>query len=263
VAVAAVLNAEHCEIYTDVDGVYTADPRLVPQARKIHRISYDVMLEMAASGAQILHSRAVEFGKKFDVPIHVRSSLTDVAGTMIMQENKQDRMDVTHLEEIAVQGVTLKRDLALVALIGVPNRPGVAAAIFKAVADATILVDDIVQNIHDDGKEADIGFSIQANDVAHARQICESLADSIGISAVEVDEDVCKVAAIGAGMRSYAGIAATMFQALADAKINIENISTSEIVISCMVRRQDGAKALQVVHDAFGLHQDSDAAPSG
>jgi len=244
-ALAAVLDAKLCEIYTDVDGVYTADPRVVPQARKLDAISYEVMLEMAAAGAGVMHSRAIEFGKKFDVPIHVRSSLTDSEGTMIMSE--------THgMEAISVQGVTLKEDLAVVSLNGIPNATGVAAKIFAEVARNNILVDDIVQNIYDGGRLANLGFSTNADDAVEARIVCERIASELG-GTVEVDEGVSKVSAIGVGMRTHTGIASTMFEALARAQVNIENISTSEIVISCIVRRDDGPKALRFIHDAFGL----------
>lgn len=245
-ALAAVLEAEVCEIYTDVDGVYTADPRIVPKARKIDRIPYDVMLEMAAAGAGVMHSRAIEFGKKFSVPIHVRSSLTDAKGTMIMHET-------TDMEAIAVQGASLTEDLAVVSLIAVPNTAGVAARIFAEVASHHILVDDIVQNIYDGGKLANLSFSTKAGDAREAKVICEKYAAELGIGAVEIDEGVSKVSAIGVGMRTHAGIASTMFDALAKAEINIENISTSEIVISCIVRKEDGPKALQFIHDAFNL----------
>jgi len=247
-ALAAVLNAQICEIYTDVDGVYTADPRLVPQAVKIDAISYDTMLEMAASGAGVVHSRAIEFGKKFDVPIHVRSSLTDTPGTMIMAETEG-------MEAIAVRGVTLKQDIGTVSLIGVPNKAGTAAAVFDRIARQNVLVDDIVQSIYDDGKQANIAFSTDVSDLAEARHVCEELATEMGISAVKIDKDACKVSAIGVGMRTHSGIAGTMFKALADANISIQYIFTSEIVISCIIRRSDGPTALNQVHDAFGLNE--------
>lgn len=245
-ALASVLGAEVCEIYTDVDGVYSADPRFVPQARKIDRISYDVMLEMAAAGAGIMHSRAIEFGKKYNVPIHVRSSMTDAKGTMIMAET-------TDMEAVVVRGVTLKQELAVVELIGVPNRPGMAADIFAEIARHSILVDDIVQNVYDGGKIANLGFSTNASDADEALTVCRRLAEQYGIKAVEVDREVAKVSAIGVGMRTHTGVASTMFEALAKAQVNIEYISTSELVISCIVKREDGAKALKFVHDAFGL----------
>jgi aspartate kinase len=245
-ALAALLDAEVCEIYTDVDGVYTADPRKVPQARKIDQISYGVMLEMAAAGATVMHPRAIAFGKKFDIPIHVRSSATDAEGTMIMQETPG-------MEAVSVQGVTLREDLAVVSLNGVPNTPGIAARIFAEVARHHILVDDIVQNIYDGGTLANLGFSTSAGDAAGARAVCERLAADLGIEHVEVDEEVSKVSAIGVGMRTQSGTASTMFDALAKNEINIKNISTSEIVVSCIVRREDGTKALKHIHDAFGL----------
>ncbi len=252
-ALAAVLEAPLCEIYTDVDGVYTADPRLVPKARKIDAISYDTMLEMAAAGATVMHSRAIEFGKKFNVPIHVRSSLTDAKGTMIMAETPD-------MEAIAVQGVTLREDLAFISLNAVPNTPGVAARIFAEIARNHVMVDDIVQNVYDGGAFANLGFSTNTPDVAEARAVCERLAETLGIGSVAVDEDVSKISAIGVGMRSHSGIASTMFDALAKAKINIENISTSEIVISCIVRRDDGPRALRFLHDAFGLDEQGNEA---
>lgn len=246
VALAAVLHAERCEIYTDVDGVYTADPRLVPQARKIDEISFEVMLEMAAAGAGVMHSRAIEFGKKYGVPIHVRSAMTDARGTMIIPETPG-------MEAVVVQGVTLKEELAMISLLGVPNTAGIAARIFAEVARNHILVDDIVQNIYDHGRFANLSFSTNAPDAREAGRICERLGRELGIARVEVDEGVSKVSAIGVGMRTHTGAAALMFEALSRAEVNIENISTSEIVISCIVRREDGPRALRCVHEAFGL----------
>lgn len=243
---AAVLGASVCEIYTDVDGVYTADPRIVPQARKLECVSYDVMLEMAASGAGVMHSRAIEFGKKFDVPIHVRSSLTDVKGTMIMSETPG-------MEEIAVEGVTLKEDLAVISLNAIPNTTGVAARTFAEVARNHILVDDIVQNIYEGGRLANLSFSTNASDAHEAHAVCSRIVAEMGTGRVEIDEGVSKISAIGVGMRTHTGIAATMFDTLSRAEINIENISTSELVISCLVRKEDAHTALRLVHGAFGL----------
>ncbi|MCP4251008.1 MAG: aspartate kinase [bacterium] len=251
-ALAAVLEADTCEIHTDVDGVYTADPRQVPQARKIDRISYDEMLEMAAAGAGVMHSRAIEFGKKFNVPIHVRSALTDAPGTMIMAETPG-------MEDVTVRGVTLKEDLAEITLTGVPNRPGIAAEIFIEIAKHHVLIDDITQTIYEDGRIANIGFSTTSAYLAEARVACDHVIQTLGVGGVEIDEDVSKVSAIGVGMRSHTGVASTMFAALSEAEINIETISTSEIVIGCVVRRQDGPRALQVVHRAFKL-DDADGA---
>ena len=252
-ALAAALEAGTCEIYTDVDGVYTADPRYVPQATKIDEISYEIMLEMAAVGASVMHSRAIVFGKKFHVPIHVRSSLTDAKGTMIMEETPG-------MEEIVVQGVTLKEDLAVVSLGAVPNHAGIAARIFAEVARNHILVDDIVQNIYGNGAFANMGFSTNASEAVEVRAVCERLAQEMDIGSVEVDEGLCKVSAVGVGMRTHTGIAAKMFQALADAKINIENISTSETVTGVIVRSEDGPKALRCIHDAFGLDKSNNSA---
>jgi aspartate kinase len=245
-ALAAVLGGKVCEIHTDVDGVYTADPRIVAQARKIDEISYELMMEMAGAGATVMHSRAIEFGKKFSVLIHVRSSLTDAKGTMIMAETPE-------MEAISVQGVTLKEDLAVVSLYAVPNAPGVAAGIFAEVARHNVLVDDIVQNIYDGGKLANLSFSTSAGDAARASAVCERLAAELGRARVTMKEGLSKVSAVGSGMRTHTGIAATMFAALAAAGINIENISTSEIVTSCIVRSEDGPIALRCIHDAFHL----------
>ncbi len=250
VALAAALNADLCEIYTDVDGVYTTDPRIVPQASKIDRIAYDEMLELASLGAGVMHSRAIEFGKKYNVPIHVRSSLTDVAGTMIVAESKG-------MEDIAVRGATLKRDMAAMVLIGVPNEPGMAARIFARIAEHNVIVDDIMQNIYQDGKTANIGFTVAGGDLSEARSIGEQLAEELGLKAVETDEHVAKVSIVGIGMRSHTGVAAKMFRVLFEAGINIEHISTSEIMLSCIVPEHQAEKALQAVHAAFELDQPS------
>jgi len=254
-ALATVLSAEVCEIYSDVDGVYSADPRLVPQARKIDRISYDEMLEMAAAGAGVIHSRAIEFGKKYNVPIHVRSSLTDVPGTMVMAETEG-------MEAITVRGVTLKEDLAVVTLTGVPNRPGIAADIFAEISRHGILIDDITQTLYEDGRIANIGFSTTTAYLSEARMACEVVREQLGLGGVDIDEEVSKVSAIGVGMRTHTGVAARMFQSLSAAGVNIDAISTSEIVISCIVPRQDGPRALEAVHDAFNLDEPNPSAES-
>jgi len=246
VALAAVLEAEVCEIYTDVDGVYTADPRLVPQARKIGRVSYDEMLELASLGAGVVHSRGIEFGTKYQVPIHVRSSMTDNKGTMIVPETPG-------MEDVIVRGVTLRRDLARIRLNRVPNRPGSAARIFERVNAHHLVVDDIIQNVTGDGTMVDIDFTIDLEDAPQARALCEMLAQEMDIGSVQVEDQVSKVSIVGVGMRSHTGVAARMFRALADSQINIENINTSEIVISVIVRRDDGEKALRALHAAFQL----------
>jgi len=247
-ALAVVLGAKVCEIYTDVDGVYTADPRLVPQARKIDAISYDEMLEMAATGAGVMHSRAIEFGKKFDLPIHVRSSLTDATGTMIKSED-------AGMESVSVRGVTLKEDLAFILLVGAPNSLGVASRVFSRIADRQIMVDDIVQGVYDGGKLANLGFLVGSADFSEARTVCEQLSREIGITGVEVSEKVSKVSVIGIGMRSHSGVAAMMFDALAGAEVGIEEVSTSEIVISCVVRHDDGPRAVRALHETFRLDE--------
>ncbi len=249
VALAAAVGAEVCEIYTDVDGVYTTDPRIVPQARKMDEISYDEMLELASLGAGVMHSRSIEFGKKYDVPIHVRSSLTDSKGTLIVPET-------AGMEDIVVRGVTMKRDLARVVLIGVPNKPGIAARIFARIAQHNIVVDDIIQNIYEHGREANIGFTTTPGDAKEAAVVCGEMAKDVGFKDVEVDESVAKVSIVGIGMKTHTGVAARMFTALAENQINIQNISTSEIVISVIVDQKDGERALQVLHAAFGLDKD-------
>ena len=246
VALAAVLQAAECEIYTDVDGVYTTDPRIVPQARKMDYISYDEMLELASLGAGVMHSRSIEFGKKYNVPIHVRSSLTDAKGTFIVAETPG-------MEQIVVRGVTLKRDLARVELVGVPNEPGLAARIFARIAEHNIVVDDIIQNVYGRGREANIGFTTTLADVKEARVLCQQLCKELGIRDVETDENVAKISIVGIGMKTHTGVASRMFKALGEAKINIQNISTSEIVIGCLIDKKDGEQAVRLLHEAFEL----------
>jgi len=249
VALAAVVKAEACEIYTDVDGVYTTDPRIVPQARKMDVICYDEMLELASLGAGVMHSRSIEFGKKYDVPIHVRSSLTDSQGTLIMAETPG-------MEQIVVRGVTLKRDLARVLLVGVPNKPGIAAQIFARIAEHNIVVDDIIQNIYEHGSEANIGFTTTMSDAKEAKVVCDKLVSELGIREIEVDDSVAKVSVVGIGMKTHTGVASRMFNALADGKVNIQNISTSEIVVSCLIDQKDGDRSVQILHAAFELDKE-------
>ena len=246
VALAAALKAKECEIYTDVDGVYTTDPRLVPQATKVSEITYDEMLELASLGAGVMHSRSIEFGKKYNVPIHVRSSLTDIEGTMIVAET-------SGMEGIVVRGVTLKKEVARIVLVGVPNKPGVAAQIFARIAEHNIVVDDIIQNVFDKGNEANIGFTTSLNDAGEAQLVCEKLAKEMKLRAVETDQKMAKVSIVGIGMKTHTGVASKMFNALSKAKINIQNISTSEIVVSCLIDGKDGEKALKALHAAFEL----------
>ncbi len=245
VAIAAVLKADVCENYTDVDGVYTADPRIVPNARKLDSISYDEMLELASLGVNVLHNRAVEFAKKYDVPIHVRNSQNSRKGTMIVAET-------TAMEEIVVRGAALKEKLARVTLKNVPDQPGVAARVFHAIADAGIVVDDIIQTTADD-KTATLSFTVDLTELGDAKAVCEKLCTSLKGAEAGYETDLAKVSVVGVGMRVHTGVAERMFGALAKAGVNIRNITTSEIKISCIIDREQGKDALRTVHDAFNL----------
>ncbi|MDX2115366.1 MAG: aspartate kinase [Planctomycetota bacterium] len=251
VAVAAALGAARCDIFTDVDGVYTADPRLVPTARKLRTISYEAMLEMASLGAKVMHDRSVKFGAMYRVPIHVRHSQKDEQGTVICAEEQQ-------VEKKELTGVALRQNLGRVTLTGVPDSPGVAARIFAGLAEANISVDDIIQTVTSVGGragkgEATISFTVDHGDLADIRPLVDAMLDDIGGGAARIDVGFAKVSAVGVGIRSHAETAAVMFRALADAGINIANITTSEIKISAIVEKADGERALRTVHDAFGL----------
>jgi len=254
VALAAVLGADACEIYTDVDGVYTTDPRVVPEARKIDRISYDEMLELASLGARVMHSRSIEFAKKYGVPIHVRSSFSDAEGTWIVAEADARRLGVT------VTGAALAKDEARITILGVPDRPGVVHRIFRAIAEANIVVDMIVQNVAKEGR-TEVSFTIDASDLGEALPTAQAAAEAIGASGVNHESGVSKVSVVGLGMRTHTGVATSMFEALAEAGVNIEMITTSEIKISVLVRRASGAEALRAVHRAFGLERASAVYP--
>jgi len=246
VAIGAVLKADVCENYTDVDGIFTADPRIVPNARKIDRISYDEMLELANLGASVLQTRAVEFAKKYNVPIHVRNSQNDKIGTWIVAET------IT-MEHIVVSGAALKKELIRVTIKNVPDRPGVAAKIFGDIAAANIVVDDIIQNVMDDNT-ASISFTVENGDLQDIKPVVEKLIKELGAQSQAIYQgDLAKVSVVGVGMRVHTGVAQLMFKTLADAKINIQNITTSEIKISCIISKEQGPKALQIVHDAFEL----------
>ncbi|MCK4625986.1 MAG: aspartate kinase [Phycisphaerae bacterium] len=245
VAVAAAIGAKVCENYTDVDGVYTADPNIVPNARKIARISYDEMMELSSLGASVLHNRAVGFAKKYSVPIHVRSSLHNRKGTMIVKETEE-------MERIVVSGAALKKNLASVSLRNVPDRPGVAAGIFHAIAAAKIIVDDIIQ-IETGPKLATISFTVDLHTLPEVRRVCRKLFRQMKGTTIECEKNLAKVSVIGLGMRVHTGVAEKMFAALAEGSINIRNITTSEIKISCIIDKLDGPKALRLVHDAFDL----------
>jgi aspartate kinase len=248
VAIGAVLSADVCENYTDVDGIYTADPRIVKNARKIDRISYDEMLELSGLGASVLQTRAVEFAKKYDVPIHVRNSQNDSEGTWIVAETK-------NMEHIVVSGAALKKDLIRVTIKNVPDHPGVAARIFGEIAAANIVVDDIIQNVMDDNT-ANISFTVEHGDLHDIKPVVERLVKELGGKTdAAYRDDLAKVSVVGVGMRVHTGVAQRMFKALADARVNIQNITTSEIKISCIIDREQAPKALQIVHDAFELEK--------
>ncbi len=246
VALAAVLGADACEIYTDVDGVYTTDPRVVPEARKIDRISYDEMLELASLGAGVMHSRSIEFAKKYDVPIHVRSSFSDAPGTWIVAEADAKRLGVT------VTGAALAKDEARITILGAPDRPGVVHSLFHTIAASNIVVDMIVQNVATEGT-TEVSFTVATGDLAETILAAESAAKAIGAQAVTHKAEVAKVSVVGLGMRTHTGVATMMFEALAKAGINIEMITTSEIKISVLVDRPLAVEALRAVHRAFGL----------
>jgi aspartate kinase len=247
VAVAAALKADVCEIYTDVDGVYTTDPNICPEARKISRISYDEMMEMASLGAKVLQIRSVEFAKKYNVPIHVRSSFNDKSGTWVVKEDEK-------MEKVLVSGVTLSKNEARITITRVPDRPGVASKIFSPISDAHIVVDMIIQNTSSDGS-TDLTFTIPKGDLKKAMKLVKKTADEIKAQSVMADENIVKVSIVGAGMVSHAGVASQMFTALAKENINILMISTSEIKISCVVEAKYGELAARVLHQAFGLEK--------
>ncbi|MBP7948676.1 MAG: aspartate kinase [Verrucomicrobiales bacterium] len=250
IAMAAAIRADLCQIFTDVDGVYTCDPRIVPDARKIPVISYDEMLEMASSGSKVMQSRSVEFASKFGVPFEVRSSLNTHSGTLVTKESMK-------MEAVVIRGISLERDQAKVTIQGLPDQPGVACQVFEVIAQANVNVDMIVQNVGQDGK-ARISFTIHKNDLKKAQTDLESLASRIGPAVkVKSDAGIAKLSAVGIGMRSHSGVAAQLFRALGDAGINIEMITTSEIKISVTLDETRAEDAARVVHQAFKLHEAS------
>ncbi len=247
VAVAAAIGASVCEIYTDVDGVYTTDPNICPTARKIDRISFEEMLELASLGAKVLQIRSVEIAMKYGVPIHVRSSFSDAPGTWVQGEDKA-------LEEVVVAGVAYDKNEARVHLVGVEDRPGVSAKIFSAIAEKNVSVDMIIQNVtRGDDPRADVTFTVSKTDLQRVKSFIEETAKGLGAREVRYDEDVVKISIVGLGMRSHAGVAAKMFQLMADEGINIQAISTSEIKISCLVAAKYTELAVRALHDGFGL----------
>jgi len=245
VALAAAIKGDMCEIYTDVDGVYTADPRIVPDARKLDTIYHDEMLELASLGVGVLHPRAVEIAKKFRVALCVRSSFANTPGTIITEE--PDKM-----EAVIVRGAAVNSDEAKVTVIGVPDQPGIAANILGKVAGRNVNLDMIIQNVGRDGK-ADLTFTVMKNDLQEALEACKKAGEEMGAAGVVADDNIAKVSVVGVGMRSHSGVAERMFRALADEKINIQMISTSEIKISCVVAKDRAADAMRAVHKAFEL----------
>lgn len=245
VALAAALHADMCEICTDVAGVYTTDPRIVPTARKLDKIYYDELLELASVGAGVMHTRSVEFGKKYAVPLYICSTHDAEPGTMVTHEE-------TDMEHLVISSLALDLNEAKLSLMGVPDKPGVAARIFERIAEHNIVVDMIIQNVGARGY-SDLSFTVPKADLTEARQVAQELVQELGAREALVDADIAKVSAVGVGMRSHSGVAAAMFAALAKAGINIDMISTSEIKISCVVRAANGERAVRTLHDAFEL----------
>ena len=248
VALAATLAAEVCEIYTDVEGVYTADPRIVPRARKLDVLSHEEMLELSAAGARVLVVRAVEYARNYGIPIHVRSSFTDAPGTWVKEETET-------MEKAIISGIAHDSSEAKVTITGVPDRPGIAAQLFRTLATEGINVDMIVQNISSEGN-TDISFTVPRGDLDSAEPVIDAVAERIGARGIATDPDVAKISLVGAGMRTHPGVAAQMFETLAEAGINIEIISTSSIRISCVVRGDKIERAVRAVHDAFRLSEE-------
>ncbi len=247
VALAKAIDADVCEIYTDVDGIYTTDPRLVPAARKLKEITFDEMLEMASLGAQVMQARSIEVAKRFNIPLHVRSSYSKEEGTMIVKSVKK-------IEDVAVTGVTSSKNEAKITICAVPDKPGVSAQIFNAIAKAGVNVDVIVQNVSHT-KKTDISFTVPKADLVKGLKATEDVAKAIGAATVLHDKDIARVSIVGSGMRSHQGIAAKMFEVLADAKINIEMIATSEISISCIIALDKADMAVKSLHKGFSLEK--------
>ena len=245
VALAAALDAEVCEIYTDVAGIFTADPRIVPDARKLDRVSYEEMLDMAATGGRVLALRSVEFARNYGVPVHVRSSFSWEPGTWVVREEEI-------MEQAIISGVTHDLGEAKITIAHVPDRPGIAARLFRALADDSVNVDMIVQNVSTEG-HTDISFTVPKDDVARTQKVVEHIVDDLEASGYTADENVGRVSLVGAGMKTHPGVAATMFETLANEQVNIEMISTSSIRISCVVAADDVERAVRVLHDAFEL----------
>jgi aspartate kinase len=247
VAVAAALKADLCDIYTDVDGVYTTDPNMVPQARKLDKISYDEMLELASLGAKVLQTRSVEFAKKYNVPVRVLSSFNDNPGTLVTKEDSD-------MEKVVVSGVAYDKNQVKVTVQGVPDKPGVAARIFNTVSDNNVVVDMIIQNIGEGGL-TDMSFTVPKTDSKKIMEVMKKVVTEIGAKDVNIQDDIAKISIVGVGMRSHSGVAAKMFSALAKEGINIMMISTSEIKISCVIDAKYTELAVRVLHDAFEMEK--------
>ena len=257
VALAAALEADVCEIYTDVDGIFSADPRVVPNARKLKTVTYEEMLELAASGAKVLHLRCVEYARRYDLPIHVRSSFTTNEGTWVVKDHPQGG----EMEQAIISGIAHDKSEAKITIVGVPDRTGVAARIFHAIADADINIDMIVQNVSAAATGlTDISFTLPKDEGADATAILQKLQGEVGFASIQYDDQIGKLSLIGAGMRSHPGITATFFGAMSEAGINIEMISTSEIRISIICRQADLERGAKAAHAAFGLDADSNEA---
>jgi aspartate kinase len=243
--VAAALKADYCDIYTDVDGVYTTDPNMVPEARKLDKISYDEMLELASLGAKVLQTRSVEFAKKYSVPVRVLSSFNDNPGTLVTKEDAD-------MEKVVVSGVAYDKNQVKVTVQGVPDKPGVAAKIFSEIAGNNVVVDMIIQNIGEGGL-TDMSFTVPRTDAKKIMEIMKRVVADIGAKNVTLKEDIAKISIVGVGMRSHSGVAAQMFSSLAKEGINILMISTSEIKISCVIEAKYTELAVRVLHESFGL----------
>jgi aspartate kinase len=253
VALAAALDADVCEIYTDVDGVFSADPRIVPTARKLKSVTYEEMLELAASGAKVLHLRCVEYARRFNLPIHVRSSFSNLEGTWVVK----DQPEGGSMEQAIISGIAHDKSEAKITIVGVPDRAGVAARIFQAIADADINIDMIVQNVSAAATGlTDISFTLPRTEGSRGTSIVQKLQGEIGFQSIQYDDQIGKLSLIGAGMRSHPGVTANFFAAMASAGVNIEMISTSEIRISIVCRQADIERAVQAAHTAFDLDAD-------
>ena len=266
VALAAALGASVCEIFTDVDGVFSADPRVVPSARKVPLITYEEMLELAAVGAKVLHLRCVEYARRFDLPIHVRSSFSQLEGTLVLSPEAiaAHIAEGNAMEQPIISGVAADTNDAKITVVGVVDKPGEAAAIFQTLADAGINVDMIVQNVSTAATgKTDLTFTCPQGSATKAMKALEAKRSDIGFETLTVDDEIAKVSLVGAGMRSHPGVSATFFKALADASVNVEMISTSEIRISVVTRSDDAKKAVQALHTAFGLDADGEAVVYG